>query len=240
MQLSSDLASRREQAARYVGLFPRAWRERYGDELADLLENEPLGLRARFDLVRGALDARLHPPVPSPLPVAAALVASALAAAHAFALAAQPVPTDWPGYLDDALPLIVLSVAALLPALVGLWLRLGDTDGAIGRIGIVLATTGHLVWLVALLAAAAHVAYGAVTAAAATVAMAGTAALGVALVGRGQAPLGVLLAAAGLAGVAPPGLGWAAFAAAWTGVALVLVIDFAGRSSSTRGTRLAG
>jgi len=112
VQLNGDVVSRRRQAARYVGLFPRAWRERYGDELADLLENEPLGLRARFDLVRGALDARLHPPVPSPLPVAAALVASASAAAHAFVLATQPVPTDWPGYLDDALPLILLSVAA--------------------------------------------------------------------------------------------------------------------------------
>ena len=105
---------------------------------------------------------------------------------------------------------------------------------------VVLAMTGHVAWLVALGAAAAHVAYGALTAAAATVAMAGTAALGVALVGRGKVPLGVLLAAAGLAGVAPPGLGWTAFAAAWTGVAFLLVIDFAGRSPSTRGTRLAG
>ena len=238
--MSADLASRQQRAARYVGLFPRAWRERYGDELADLLETEPFGLRTRFDLLRSALDARLHPLRPSPLPVVAALVASALAAAHAFALAAQPVAMDWPGYLDDALPLILLCVLALLPVLIGLWLRLGDADGAIGRIGIVLAVTGHVVWLVALVAAAAHMAYGAVTAAAATVAMAGSAALGIALVGRGQVLLGVLLAGASLAGVAPPGLGWTAFAAAWTGVAFLLVIDFAGRSSSNRGPRLAG
>ncbi|HTK44848.1 MAG TPA: hypothetical protein VL749_05815 [Patescibacteria group bacterium] len=238
--MSADLFARRQRVARYVGLFPRAWRERYGDELADVLESEPFGLRTRLDLLRSAIDARLHPPLPSPLPVVAALVASALAAAHAFALAAQPVATDWPGYLDDALPLILLCVVALVPALIGLWLRLGDADGAIGRIGIVLAATGHVVWAVALAAAAAQVAYGALTAAAATVAMAGSAALGIALVGRGQVLLGVLLAGAGLAGVAPPGLGWTAFAAAWTGIAFLLVFEFAGRSSANRGPHLAG
>ena len=56
----------------------------------------------------------------------AAVTASALAVAHAIALAAQPVATDWPGYQDEALPLIIGSVAASIPALVGLWLKLGD------------------------------------------------------------------------------------------------------------------
>jgi hypothetical protein len=217
---------------RYVALYPRAWRERYGAELQAILEAERLGLRARVDLVRGALDAHLHPPVPSPLPVAAALTASALAVAHAIALATQPVPTDWPGYLDDALPLIIASVLALLPVLVGLWLRLGDGDGPLGRLGLMLAVVGHLGWLVALLAALTHVAYGPLTAAASTVAMAGTAALGIALVGHARVLLGVLLAAAALAGVAPPGLGWPAFAAAWTGVAIVLVLDFGRRTEA--------
>lgn len=45
-------------------LYPRAWRERYGDELAALLEDQPATLHDRIDLIRGAVDARLHPQVP--------------------------------------------------------------------------------------------------------------------------------------------------------------------------------
>ena len=47
------------------------------------------------------------------------------------------------------------------------------------------------------------------------------------------------LAAAGLAGVAPPALGWPAFAAAWTGVAVLLMGELAGRGAPTGGTRVA-
>ena len=225
------VAPARRTSARYVGLYPRAWRERYGDELEAVLESNPPGLRSRLDLLRGALDAHLHPPTFSPLPVVATLTASALATAHAVVVAAQPVATDWPGYLEDALPLIIGAVAALVPAVVGLWLKLGDADGAIGRLGLWLALAGHLAWLVALFAAAAHLAYGPLTAAAATMAMAGTAALGVALAGRGRFLLGGFAAAAALAGIAPPSFGWPLFAGAWTAVALVLVVDFAGRQA---------
>jgi hypothetical protein len=223
----------------YVALFPRRWRERYGDELDAILDADPPSLRARLDLLRGALDAHLHPLAPSPLPVVAAVSASALASAHAIALAAQPVATDWPGYIDEALPLAIGAVAALLPVLVALWLRLGDADGAFGRLGIVVATTGHSAWLVALVAAVARVTYGPLTAAVATVAMIGTAALGIALVGRSRVLLGTLLATAGLAGVAPPALGWPIFAASWTGVAFALVLEFVDRSSASEGPGLA-
>ena len=232
-------AAARSRAARYVGLYPRAWRERYGDELEAVLEADGLGLRTRFDLVRGALDAHLHPRTRSPLPVVAVVSASAFAVAHALTLAAQPVATDWPGYLEEALPLIIASVLALIPGVVGLWLKLGDSDGALGRIGVILAVVGYVAWLVALLAAATRLAYGPLTAAAATVAMAGTAALGVALVGRARIVLGALLATAALAGIAPPALGWPAFAAAWTGVAAVLLVDFAKGSDARGGPRLA-
>jgi hypothetical protein len=211
--------------SRYVGLYPRAWRERYGDELQEVLERDRLGFRMRLDLVRGAVDAHLHPLAPSRLPVLAAVTASALAVAHAIALAAQPVATDWPGYQEEALPLIIGSVAAAIPAIVGLWLRLGDGDGALGRLGLLLAVVGHGAWLVALVAALARVAYGPLTGAVAAVAMTGMAVLGVALVGRGRLGLGMLVAAVGLAGVAPPAWGWGALAAAWTGVAVILVLE---------------
>jgi len=43
-------------------LYPRAWRERYGEELSAHLEAErPLRVGVVADLVRGALDAHLHP-----------------------------------------------------------------------------------------------------------------------------------------------------------------------------------
>jgi hypothetical protein len=214
-------------ATRIAGLYPREWRARYGQELDALLEAGSLGIRDRIDLLRGALDAHLHPARPSPLPVVAALTASALVTAHALVLGAEPVPLDWPGYLEEALPLLVLAVVALLPAIVGLWLKLGDADGVLGRLGLLVAVGGHLSWLVALLAAAMRVDYGPFTAIAATIAMAGTAALGIALAGHARMTLGVLLSGAALAGIAPPSLGWPLFAVAWTGVAAALVIEFA-------------
>jgi hypothetical protein len=42
-------------------LYPKAWRERYGAELADLLARERLTPRLALDLLTGALDAQLHP-----------------------------------------------------------------------------------------------------------------------------------------------------------------------------------
>jgi hypothetical protein len=43
-----------------VRLYPRAWRRRYGDELAALLEDRPPGPFDVADLALGALDAHLH------------------------------------------------------------------------------------------------------------------------------------------------------------------------------------
>jgi hypothetical protein len=43
-------------------LYPRAWRERYGEELSALIETQrPLGPGTWLDLLRGALVAHLHP-----------------------------------------------------------------------------------------------------------------------------------------------------------------------------------
>ena len=44
-------------------LYPKAWRDRYEDEMLALLEARPLTVIDLFDLIRGALDARLHPQV---------------------------------------------------------------------------------------------------------------------------------------------------------------------------------
>jgi hypothetical protein len=50
--------------SRLVALYPAAWRARYGDEMEALLAAHPPTLADRLDLVRGALDARIHPQVP--------------------------------------------------------------------------------------------------------------------------------------------------------------------------------
>jgi hypothetical protein len=44
-----------------VRLYPRAWRERYEEEFAAMLEQRPASLLDVLDIVFGALDARLHP-----------------------------------------------------------------------------------------------------------------------------------------------------------------------------------
>ncbi|HWI66376.1 MAG TPA: hypothetical protein VNT75_31485, partial [Symbiobacteriaceae bacterium] len=42
-------------------LYPQAWQDRYGDELAELLEQYPVAWRTLASLLAGALDAHLHP-----------------------------------------------------------------------------------------------------------------------------------------------------------------------------------
>ena len=236
---SSAGAAPRSPGAVLVALYPGEWRRRYGDELAALLEAGGLSARDRIDLIRGAVDAHLHPSQPSMLPVVAAVGAGGLASAHAIALAAQPTPLDWPGYSIDALPLAIIAVALLLPSVIGLWLRLGDADGVLGRLGIVVALAGHGAWLVALVAAALQIEYGPLTAVTATVAMGGSAMLGIALAGSGAAVLGGLLVGTALAGVAPPALGWPLFAAAWSAIGFRLLLDARGRLDRPTGSRYA-
>jgi hypothetical protein len=46
---------------RLISLYPRAWRDRYELEFQALMSERPPTPRDRLDIVRGALDARLHP-----------------------------------------------------------------------------------------------------------------------------------------------------------------------------------
>lgn len=47
--------------SRLLRLYPAAWRERYEPELLVLLRERPIGVGGRIDMVRGAIDAHLHP-----------------------------------------------------------------------------------------------------------------------------------------------------------------------------------
>jgi hypothetical protein len=43
----------------FLKLYPRDWRERYGEELAAVVGDEPLSLKNSIDLIAGAIDARV-------------------------------------------------------------------------------------------------------------------------------------------------------------------------------------
>ena len=70
----------RSSAARWLRLYPRAWRDRYGGELVELTTHRSMDWRTRLDLVRGAADAHLHPIDPPRIGVITPLVAGLIAA----------------------------------------------------------------------------------------------------------------------------------------------------------------
>jgi hypothetical protein len=54
-------------ASALIRLYPRSWRERYGDEMSDLLHAQRPSLRTYADLVAGAIDARFNPQLSAPV-----------------------------------------------------------------------------------------------------------------------------------------------------------------------------
>jgi len=52
--------------SKLLRLYPRPWRDRYQEEFIDLMSERPPSLADRVDIVRGAVDARLHPQLPGP------------------------------------------------------------------------------------------------------------------------------------------------------------------------------
>jgi len=50
--------------SRLAALYPAAWRDRYEAEFLALLQERPPDLGDRIDIVRGAIDERMHPQVP--------------------------------------------------------------------------------------------------------------------------------------------------------------------------------
>lgn len=113
---------------RLVRLYPQAWRDRYEDEFLALLEERPPKPGDRLDIVRGALDARLHPQtaraidakVAPPLtsPLSGVLVATGgvlwLVAVFIIMTAQMNPPTEESGMqAQGSIPFIILSVLAL-------------------------------------------------------------------------------------------------------------------------------
>ena len=89
--------------------YPARWRERYGEEIADLLATEPPSVRRAVDLLRGLIDAHLHPE----------LVNSALAAVPAAGERSGEMRTHATGTVARLARVAVLTALILTPVATG-------------------------------------------------------------------------------------------------------------------------
>ena len=135
-----------------VRLYPRAWRDRYEAEFLALLEARPPTPRDRLDLVRGAVDARLHPEVPGSgaraearrrVPVAVALAAVAGVAWLAWLGLGLAEFRGWDGPMpSNAAAIAVLGVVAslaLAAAHVAVVMAAGDRLRPVGALAVSIA-----------------------------------------------------------------------------------------------------
>ena len=228
-------AARRERLREVtlLRLYPGRWRARYGEEMADLLEARSITGRDRLDLVRGAIDAWIHPPTPSRIPAITALIGGGLWTLVAAGVLFQPAPPDWPGYLHEVVPIALVAVAFLWVAVLGCGLRSGDRGGGIFGVTAIITTLGYGSWIAMLALTAAGWADGPGLAAAQTVAIVGTTLIGATLVRDGDTAVGGLITAGGLAMLIPWSAGWLVFGTSWTAVGLVLWLELAARSEPT-------
>jgi hypothetical protein len=143
-----------------IRLYPASWRARYGDEFVELLQARPPSRRDRLDIVRGAIDARIHPQLLQELPPRVARGADQLLALAAVTVGA--LLTLWAGIIVVAEPrwgvgstghddLIAASFAAgfiggliAMAVLVGIAYRYGTELGMTATSGALIAACGFL------------------------------------------------------------------------------------------------
>jgi len=89
--------------------YPARWRQRYGEEIADLLATEPPSVRRAVDLLRGLIDAHRHPE----------LVDSALAAVPAAGERSGEMRTHATGTVARLARVAVLTALILTPVATG-------------------------------------------------------------------------------------------------------------------------
>jgi hypothetical protein len=111
--------------SRLLRLYPRAWRDRYGDEMAAILESRPLGMAGRLDLLAGALDAQLRDRRRGDIPASGVVVHRAVAVPAVAAgllwvivVAAFGVATDLPAGVG--IGSLTLAILLTLVAEIGL------------------------------------------------------------------------------------------------------------------------
>jgi hypothetical protein len=186
-----------------------------------LLEARPPDLRARIDLVRGAIDAHLRGAGPEPEGgVAAALIAGGAWTIAGVASVGSPAPPDWPGYLASSLPIALLGAAAILVASLRVARLAWASSGLSLELAVIATVVGHLAWVGALVVATLDGPYGAVTAIAQSMAAIGTVGLGLVLMRAGAHPVGEAVVVAGCVLFVPTPAAWLVAGASWTGIGL--------------------
>ena len=139
-------------------LYPQTWRARYGAEFVDLLHARPPSPRDRFDIVRGAVDARLNPQLTSDpvlrVPTAAdrllalaGVLAGALFTVWASLIVIATPPWGSMALADDALMGTaygagMLGMILAVCVLFGLVARYVDELGSLGAIAAVVVAAG--------------------------------------------------------------------------------------------------
>ena len=211
----------RPGGAGILRLYPGSWRRRYEAEMLAMLEQFRIRPRGRLDLVRGAIDARLHSP--TRLPAGAALLSGGLWTFAGAGIVAQPVPPDWPGYLLEALPVAIVATALAGFATIGCWARRSDGSGRAGTVAILLAVLGHLAWMTALVNVWLGGAAGSATVAAQTLGALGSVLVGLLLVARGDDRVGWVLVIAPAVLLFGWPFAWLGFGFGWTLVGVFLL-----------------
>lgn len=139
--------------SRLVALYPAPWRARYEEEfLALLAERPPQSVAERADIVRGAIDARLHPQVPGPARVRDRLGFAVLSGFVLFwvaiALAATgPVHYDAYGSYRDgmaAVPFLIVAMVLLSAGLYRIVAHLPAGSGGTALAGSIAMIAGPL------------------------------------------------------------------------------------------------
>ena len=204
----------------WLRIYPRAWRERYEDELHEVLGLRRLTIRSRVDLARGALDAHVHPLTQPAPPTVASLIAGMAWIVAGLASSLQPLMPDWPGFLLETIPLGVVGAVASARTVAQTARRSGLAAPHGTTAALVVALVGHALWVVALVAAAVGGPYGAITGATGALA-----AIGIVLVGAVRAraedhPAAELLLIVGAAMLIPSPAAWILAGGGWVALAV--------------------
>jgi len=105
---------------RLLSLYPRDWRDRYEEEFRTLIAERPPSVGDRLDVLRGALDAHLHPQVPGSdrVPDRAGFVSwigfVSLVVSGVLAASGPVMEDEYGTYRDGALALPFLFLATVL------------------------------------------------------------------------------------------------------------------------------
>lgn len=188
-----------------------------------VLEDRALDLRTRLDLLRGAVDAHVHPMAAPATPVFASVITGVAWIAAGLAAATQPLLPDWPGFLVETLPIGLIGAVAGVRVVLAVGRRAGLGGPRGTGPALVIAVVGHVVLIVTLVVALLGGPYGAITGAALSIAGVGTVLVGLIRVRAADHPVAEAVLIAGAAMLIPSPIAWPLAGAAWIALAISAV-----------------